>query len=79
MILSKFANLSLPIYCTFLVVREYYKSNGVLKAGMVQSKAVLTGMVQSKAVLTGRVVEQRGIVDKRVEQSELLENINLFD
>jgi len=23
-ILSKFANLSLPIYCTFLVVREYY-------------------------------------------------------
>ena len=69
MILSKFANLSLPIYCTFLVVREYYKSKGVLKAGMVQSKAVLTG----------RVVEQRGIVDKRVKQSELLENINLFD
>ena len=24
MILSKFANLSLPIHCTFLVVREYY-------------------------------------------------------
>ena len=24
LILSKFANLSLPIYCTFLVVREYY-------------------------------------------------------
>ena len=69
MTLSKFAILCLPIYCTFLVVREYYKSNGVLKAGMVQSKAVLTG----------RVVEQRGIVDKRVEQSELLENINLFD
>ena len=27
MILSKFANLSLPIYCTFLVVREYYTGN----------------------------------------------------